>query len=82
MGLPAHAPFDRILVTAGAPRVPSALLSQLADDGRLVIPVGQRAEQELEVHTRQVAAIRVTRHGACRFVPLVGEQGWGEDAAP
>ncbi|MBI4230980.1 MAG: protein-L-isoaspartate(D-aspartate) O-methyltransferase [Planctomycetes bacterium] len=76
VGLPPHAPFDRILVTAGAPRVPGAILSQLADGGRLVIPVGPREEQDLEVHAREGAAIRVTRMGPCRFVPLVGEQGW------
>lgn len=70
------APFNGILVTAGAPEVPEALRAQLADGGRLVIPVGPRDSQVL---------LRITRRGErfeseslleCRFVPLVGEEGW------
>jgi len=77
LGWPEEGPFDAILVTAGSPGVPSALKGQLSPDGgRLVIPVGDRFLQDL---------VRVTRHGeafdeesmlACRFVPLLGAEGW------
>ncbi|MBU0492827.1 MAG: protein-L-isoaspartate(D-aspartate) O-methyltransferase [Chloroflexi bacterium] len=79
LGWPASAPYDAILVTAGAPHIPSALQAQLADGGRLVIPVGSSGFQNL---------VRLTRHGprfdqedlgGCVFVPLIGKQGWGED---
>jgi protein-L-isoaspartate(D-aspartate) O-methyltransferase len=71
-GWPEAAPFDAIVVTAAAPRVPQALLDQLAPDGRLVIPVGEFV-QELEVHTRTPDGIRVHRTLAVRFVPMTGE---------
>ena len=78
-GWPEESPFDAILVTAGAPRIPSSLKAQLSEEGgRLVAPVGDRFVQDL---------LRVTRIGyeyqeetllACRFVPLLGEEGWEE----
>jgi protein-L-isoaspartate(D-aspartate) O-methyltransferase len=68
--------WPRILVAAAAPRVPEALTDQLADGGRLVIPVGRRYEQELVLVERQGATLRTTNHGACVFVPLLGEGGW------
>ena len=76
VGLPQDAPFDGIIVTAGAPRVPEPLKMQLAERGRLVIPVGTRHYQDL---------VRVTKGGdeffeekleGCTFVPLVGKEGW------
>jgi protein-L-isoaspartate(D-aspartate) O-methyltransferase len=70
-GWPDAAPFDAILVTAAADRVPPALLAQLAPDGRLVIPVGD-LYQELEVHRRTPDGIEVERVLPVRFVPLVG----------
>jgi protein-L-isoaspartate(D-aspartate) O-methyltransferase len=76
LGLPEHAPFNKILVAAAAPRVPEALLSQLADGGRLAVPVGTRWEQQVEVIRKLGDQISVTEHDLCRFVPLVGEQGW------
>jgi protein-L-isoaspartate(D-aspartate) O-methyltransferase len=78
-GLPEHAPFDRILVTAGAPSVPESLQRQLALDGRLVIPVGPAGFQHLITITR-VAHDRFDRHEseACVFVPLIGRYGWPE----
>ena len=75
-GEPADAPWPRIIVAAAAPSVPDSLTSQLADGGRLVIPVGPRYEQELVLVERQGDRLRTTRHGACVFVPLVGEGGF------
>jgi len=66
-----HAPYQGILVTAAPPQVPPALLEQLAEGGRLVIPVGVQS-QELELHTRRPEGFRVERLAAVRFVPLVG----------
>jgi protein-L-isoaspartate(D-aspartate) O-methyltransferase len=76
LGLPGRAPFDKILVAAAAPRVPETLIAQLADGGRLVVPVGSRSEQQVEVIRKAGDQISVTKHDLCRFVPLVGAQGW------
>lgn len=78
LGLPKQAPFDKIVVAAAAPRVPDSLLGQLADGGRLVIPVGNRTEQQLQVIRRIGSHITVSYQDFCRFVPLVGQQGWEE----
>ena len=75
-GLPEHAPFDKILVAAAAPRIPESLVAQLADNGRLVVPVGDRAEQQVHVVRKQGKEISVSTHDLCRFVPLVGVEGW------
>jgi protein-L-isoaspartate(D-aspartate) O-methyltransferase len=75
-GEPGYAPWPFILVAAAAPRVPEALTDQLADGGRLVIPIGRRYEQELILVERDGAALRTSNHGACVFVPLLGEGGW------
>lgn len=77
-GWPEHAPYDAIVVAAGAPAVPEALEAQLAVGGRLVIPVGGgRTLQEL-LRLRRVSETEYQREelGGVRFVPLVGEQGW------
>lgn len=76
LGAPDGAPWWRILVAAAAPRVPDALTAQLADGGRLVIPVGGRWEQTLELVVRDGPNLRTTHHGGCVFVPLVGEGGY------
>ncbi len=76
LGLPEHAPYDRILVAAAAPRLPDGLMAQLADGGRLVIPVGSRTEQQLEVVRKIGGRFVVSQHELCRFVPLVGAEGW------
>lgn len=76
-GLPAEAPFDRIVVTAGGPQLPMPLLSQLAIGGLLVGPFGPRGEQDL-LRVQRTAEKRFTREviGRCRFVDLIGENGW------
>ena len=78
LGWRAQAPFDAILVTAGAPEVPEPLVKQLADGGRLVVPVGPRETQVLKIVERR--GDRTFAHelkGAC-FVPLIGRHGWEE----
>jgi protein-L-isoaspartate(D-aspartate) O-methyltransferase len=78
-GYPAEAPFDRILVTAGGPEVPETLRAQLADGGRLVMPVGSAGLQHLAIVERSGERFEV-RHGeACVFVPLIGRHGWAEN---
>jgi protein-L-isoaspartate(D-aspartate) O-methyltransferase len=76
LGLPEHAPFTKILVAAAAPRVPETLVAQLADGGRLVVPVGTRQEQQVQIVRKMGNEIAVSLRDPCRFVPLVGEQGW------
>lgn len=76
LGWPEHAPYDRILVTAGAPDVPVPLVEQLVDGGLLVIPVGGEQEQELIV-VEKAGQKRTRRHICyCHFVKLIGKQGW------
>jgi len=70
------APFDGIIVTAGAPEIPQTYLDQLADGGRLVIPVGDLASQSLKKITRRGETFEEQTLLDCRFVPLVGEKGW------
>jgi protein-L-isoaspartate(D-aspartate) O-methyltransferase len=76
LGCPDEAPFDRILVTAGAPNVPRALEQQLADPGRIVIPLGDRHTQILTAIDRRGSAFVAFDDLPCRFVPLVGRDGW------
>lgn len=75
-GWPEDAPFDRILVTAGAPSVPEALKQQLSDGGRLVLPVGPSGYQHLTVIDRFGTAFEQQEREACVFVPLIGRHGW------
>lgn len=76
LGLPGQAPFDAIIVSAAAPEIPPALFQQLRDGGRLVIPVGPGQAQELQLVRKQDGIPAVTSLGACRFVPLIGDQGY------
>ncbi len=70
------APFDRILVTAGAPELPAPLLEQLAEGGRLVIPEGDRERQRLVIYDKNGDKVRRTEGEDVAFVPLVGRHGW------
>lgn len=79
LGWTEEAPYDAIIVTAAAPRVPQSLLDQLKDGGRLVIPVGTRWDQELLVVTKRKDCITRTSLGGCRFVPLIGSEAWPEE---
>ena len=78
LGWPDHAPYDGIVVTAGAPEVPEELQAQLATGGRLVIPVGPTPYLQNLVRVRKNAQGELTREELCafRFVPLIGKQGW------
>ena len=81
-GRPEYAPFDAIVVSAAAPRIPPALTNQLDEDGRLIIPVGSLELQELlycRVRDGQIARRNLT---GCRFVPLTGRQGWYDPSRP
>ena len=76
-GHAAAAPYDGILVTAGAPRIPEPLTAQLAEGGRLVIPIGTAFEQDLVTIERRGDHLEQTSGEPCVFVPLVGRFGWG-----
>jgi len=76
LGLPQHAPFDKIIVAAAAPRVPPSLVAQLAEGGRLVVPVGDRTGQQLQIVQRKNGEIVTSSHTLCCFVPLIGSEGW------
>ena len=79
MGWPKAAPYDAIIVTAGAPNVPHELLDQLRVGGRLIIPVGSPFEQELMKVIKRKDGLTSINLGACRFVPLIGESAWSDD---
>ena len=76
LGLPKLAPFDRIMVTCGAPRLPGPLREQLAMQGRIVVPVGGRTLQELLVIERDGDDWREARQSGVAFVPLIGKHGY------
>ncbi len=78
MGWKDESPFDAIIVTAGSPRIPESLVEQLAEGGRMVVPVGDQHAQDLIKITRDSQGTRQTSLGGCRFVKLVGKQGWNE----
>ena len=71
-----YAPYDGILVTAGSPEIPNALLEQLAENGRLVIPVGDEFSQVLNLVKKHKGRIYRKEYFGCTFVPLVGKEGW------
>lgn len=78
LGSPDRAPFDAIIVTAACPGLPDTLLGQLAVGGRMVAPVGPRDEQSLILARRTEEGLTVEVQGRCRFVPLLGPEGFGE----
>jgi protein-L-isoaspartate(D-aspartate) O-methyltransferase len=79
LGWPEEAPYNAIMVTAGAPEVPPELVAQLAIGGRLVIPVGSRYTQELYKITRRRTKNTIQKLGGCRFVSLIGKGAWKEE---
>ncbi len=83
LGWQEHAPYDAIVVSAGAPRIPGLLLTQLSEDGgRLVIPVGERDAQRLEVVLRNGEDFEMLPDTPVRFVDLTGRYGWGGGGPP
>lgn len=79
LGWERFAPFDRIIVTAGAPEIPTRLVDQLAEGGRMVLPTGPRRVQDLKVVIKQEGQAYASSHGGCVFVPLIGSGGWEGD---
>ena len=82
VGWRAHAPYDAILVSAASPKVPEPLVEQLAEGGKLVIPLGGKDEQELVVFTKRGTELIRESVLPVRFVPLVGTHGWRENGEP
>jgi protein-L-isoaspartate(D-aspartate) O-methyltransferase len=78
-GVPAHAPFDKILITCGAPRVPEALLEQLKPGGKLIVPIGSGEKQEMTeiIRLNEREAVRKT-HGTFSFVPMLEKRTFGQ----
>ena len=76
LGWPDEAPFDRILVTAGGPAVPPPLFQQLADGGRMVVPIGDTTNQTLTLVENVGGTMKTTPYGDCTFVKLVGKYAW------
>ncbi|HIE05463.1 MAG TPA: protein-L-isoaspartate(D-aspartate) O-methyltransferase [bacterium (Candidatus Stahlbacteria)] len=76
IGWPEYSPYARILVTAGAPDVPKSLFEQLADGGIMVLPIGDRSYQVLNVVKNDGGQPRVVQSAECTFVPLLGKEGW------
>jgi protein-L-isoaspartate(D-aspartate) O-methyltransferase len=78
LGWSEHAPYDAIIVTAGTPAIPEPLMDQLAEGGRLVVPIGNRLSQELVKMTKKEGNFFEEDLGGVRFVSLIGEHGWLE----
>jgi len=79
LGYKEKAPYDRIIVTAGAPKIPDALIEQLGDKGKMAIPVGGRFHQELILVEKNKGKITKKNCGGCVFVPLIGKNGYAKD---
>ena len=79
LGCPEEPPFDGIMITASAPRLPRSLLDQMAEGGRMVIPVGSQREQDLLRVEKANDGYAVQSLGPCRFVPLVGPGAWDRE---
>ena len=78
-GLPATAPYDAIIVAAAAPGIPPPLFEQLREGGRMVLPVGPRGEQALQLVVKKDGQPFVSELVGCRFVPLIGEKGYAQE---
>ncbi len=79
LGRPEDVPYDAIVVAAAAPHVPRSLIDQLGEGGRMVLPVGERTQQQLVRVTRTEHGVQLERLGACAFVPLIAEEAWPAD---
>lgn len=78
LGWPEFGPYDAIIVTAGGPEIPQPLIEQLADPGRLVIPVGDQDVQELHLVIKDQGQVTVSHLASVRFVDLIGQHGWSK----
>jgi len=78
LGWEEYAPFDAVIITAGAPKIPEPLLNQLGDGGRMIIPIGDKFSQELIKVTKVKDDYEEKNLGGCRFVDLIGTHGWKE----
>jgi protein-L-isoaspartate(D-aspartate) O-methyltransferase len=79
LGWAAHAPYDGILVAAGGPAIPEPLVNQLKAGGRLVVPVGNSRESQRLIRViKTETSFKQEDHGACAFVPLIGQHGWSD----
>jgi protein-L-isoaspartate(D-aspartate) O-methyltransferase len=78
LGWPENGPYDAIVVTAGGPSIPGPLVDQLADRGRLIIPVGDQYVQELQLLVKEEGQVEINNLASVRFVDLVGEHGWSK----
>jgi protein-L-isoaspartate(D-aspartate) O-methyltransferase len=78
LGWAPSSPYDAILIAAAAPSVPEPLLLELAEGGRLIAPVGEEDKQELQLTTKHQGKFLLKQGGPCRFVPLMGQHGWGK----
>lgn len=81
VGWPEQAPFDAIIVTAGSPELPPAYKEQVAEGGRIVIPIGSAEEQTLMRYVKRAGDLVAENLGPCRFVKLIGEQAWQEPSS-
>jgi protein-L-isoaspartate(D-aspartate) O-methyltransferase len=80
LGLPDEAPFDAIVVTAGGPSLPPAFSKQLAEGGRIVMPIGPMHDQRMCRFTKRHGLLQQEDLGAFCFVPLIGEEAWPDDS--
>jgi len=76
LGWPEEAPFDRIIITAAAPKIPDVLMEQLSEEGIILAPVGERFSQQLLKRTKSMGQYSDEYHTPCIFVPLIGKYGW------
>lgn len=76
LGWPEQAPFERAIITAGTPSIPSPIIEQMAEGGIIVVPVGDRFSQRLIVARKNKGILSEESHTPCMFVPLIGEYGW------
>jgi protein-L-isoaspartate(D-aspartate) O-methyltransferase len=76
LGVPRWAPYDRIVVSAAAPEIPSSLVDQLGESGRMIVPVGPLLSQQLQLVEKREGRVVVTLLENCRFVPLIGVEGY------